>query len=178
MITAFLAERDAAVQAGYLIGLFGIPLAGLVMLIIGLQQRSRGRMQPGPYRPGYPPPPPRMPGSGYPYQPGPWPHQPPMPGSYPYQPGPGPQQPQGPYPPTPYPGYPPPRPPGASPGTALIAIGTVLLVLGLLGILGRLASAASTNSGHTSSQLSPRAAGGLEVEQHIGEFNFRIARPV
>ncbi|WP_142281607.1 hypothetical protein [Mycobacterium kyorinense] len=171
MVTTFLAERDAAVQVGYLIGLFGIPLAGLVMLIIGLQQRSRSRMQPGPYPPGYPPPP-GMPG-GSPYQPGPWPQHPQTPGSgYPPPPGPGPQQPQMPYPPMPYPGYPPPRRPGAAPGTALIAIGTVLLVLGLLGILGRLASAASTSSGHTSSQLSPPAAG----SQHIGEFNFGIAR--
>ncbi|GBE65660.1 hypothetical protein MFM001_21220 [Mycobacterium sp. MFM001] len=170
MITTLLAERNVTVQVGYLIGLFGIPLAGLVMLIIGLQQRSRSRMQPGAYTPGYPPPPPGMPG-GSPYQPGPWPQQPPPPGGgYPFQP----QQPQKPYPPPPYPGYPPPRPSGASPGTALIAIGTVLLVLGLLGILGRLASAASSSSGHTSSQLSPPAAG----SQHIGDFNFRIVHLV
>jgi hypothetical protein len=161
VVTTFLAERDAAVQAGYLIGLFGIPLAGLVMLIIGLRQRSRSRVQPGPYPPGYPPPPPGMLGGS----------------RYPYQPGPQPQQPQMPYPPVPYQGYPPafpPRRPGDSRGTALIAIGTVLLVWGLLGILGRLASAGSTSSGHTSSQLSPPAAGGLEAGQHLGEFNCRV----
>ncbi|OBG28309.1 hypothetical protein A5764_25825 [Mycobacterium sp. 852002-51057_SCH5723018] len=102
--------------------MFGIPVIGLVCLVIGLVQRSRSRQRPGPYPPPYGTPPPVPP--GYPYPP-------PPPMGYP-----------GPYPGFPYPGYPPGLPPrrrtGQS-GTALIIIGALLLTLGGVGIVGNLA---------------------------------------
>jgi hypothetical protein len=54
---AYLASREAEVQAGYLVATFGIPAIGLIRLIIGLLQRSRGRPHPAPYPPPYQPPP-------------------------------------------------------------------------------------------------------------------------
>jgi hypothetical protein len=140
-----LAEGTAAYNVGYLTAEFGIPILGLVLLIVGLRQRSRRRRQP----PGYPPPgpspygypPPSGPiGSGYPYSPGP----PAPPGPPPYYP----------------PGYPAPRPPGSS-GTALIVVGSILLGLGVLGILGGAANVVSQHRGSAQS---------ADVGQCVGAF--------
>jgi hypothetical protein len=71
VIVTELAEGSAAEHVGYLIGLFGIPSVGAILLIVGLQRRSRNRRQPpfanpmappgypppGPHPYGYPPPP-------------------------------------------------------------------------------------------------------------------------
>jgi hypothetical protein len=81
-----LAEGTDAEHLGELIGVFGIPLAGLVLLIVGLMRRSHNRPQrafegpvgpplnPQPY--GYPPP--GGPVAGYPNFPGPPPYPPEM----------------------------------------------------------------------------------------------------
>lgn len=114
MTVAYLASDESAVRTGRLLFSLGLPAIGLVCLVVGLVERSRGRRR----APGYPPPqyPPGFPGNpGYPY--------PPAPG-YPVPP----------YPP--YPGYPagyPPRPRTPKSATTLITIGAVLLVLGVLG---------------------------------------------
>jgi hypothetical protein len=113
-----LAEGSVAEHVGFLLGMIGIPLLGMILLIVGLQQRSRRRRlspfanPPTPYPYGYP----------YPYQPGP-----PQPPTHP------------PYYPTGYPG--PPRP--GSSGTALIVVGSILLGFGVLGVLGGVVDAAS-----------------------------------
>jgi hypothetical protein len=111
MGVSVLAAGGPGYVAGQLAFDLGIPLIGLVCLIIGVLQSARRRRQPRPAYPAYPYPP-RPPmgyqGAGYP----------------------------GPYPPRPYPGYPPyappPRPTGNS-GNALIIIGAVLLVFGIAG---------------------------------------------
>lgn len=115
MGVSVLAAGGPGYVAGQLAFDFGIPLIGLVCLIIGLRESARSRRQQRPaylYPPG--PPPMGYPGAGYP----------------------------GPYPPRPYPGYPPypppPRPKGKS-GTALIIIGAVLLTFGILGNVVRVA---------------------------------------
>src|SRR5277367_1614751 len=86
-----LAEGSVAEHIGELTALFGIPIVGLILLILGLRRRSQSRRLPpfanpmGP--PGYPPPgpypygypPPGIPvNPGYPNQPGP-----PAPPTYP-----------------------------------------------------------------------------------------------
>ncbi|SPM34173.1 hypothetical protein MRAB57_1986 [Mycobacterium rhizamassiliense] len=120
MGVSVLAAGGPGYVAGQLAFDFGIPLIGLVCLIIGLRESARSRRQQRPAYPAYPyppgPPPMGYPGAGYP----------------------------GPYPPRPYPGYPPypppppPRPKGKS-GTALIIIGAVLLTFGILGNVVRVA---------------------------------------
>jgi Tfp pilus assembly protein PilV len=156
-----LAEGSAAEHVGYLIGLFGIPAVGAILLIAGLQRRSRQRRlqppgnpmappgypPPGPYPYGYPPrgtPPPGMPPTaGYPNPPGPF--QPPT------------------YPPY-YPaGYPAPRPRGSS-GTTLIVVGSILLALGMLAVFGHLGRAAFQ---------AERSARSANVGQCIAESNMR-----
>jgi hypothetical protein len=135
-----LAEGTDAEHLGELIGFFGIPITGLILLIVGLRRRSQrnrhrafdSRMvpPPGPYPYGYPPP--SGPLAGYPSQPGP-----PM------------------YPP-PYPApYPTPSQKGSS-ATALIVAGLILLVLSVFGILGRLVSVSSQSerSAHVGQCLS------------------------
>ena len=153
LVTLLAADPDTV---GYRIGsIFGIllfPTLGLILLIVGLRQRSAAGRQPFPPQPGYPPPPGYGPPGhpGYPPAPGYGPPGFPPPGQHgyppqPYMPGappPGyPQQWGGGYPPVP-----PPQP--KSRGTALIVIGAILLALSLLGILGR--AAKSTNSAPTS----------------------------
>jgi hypothetical protein len=145
----YLASGDVGFQAGYSLAAFGIPAVGLILLIVGIKQRSGNRRQPGTY-----PPPPGLPANtGYP----------------------GPPPPPGPYPGYPAGFAPPPR--AGSPGTALIVIGAVLLMLGALGIVGRLAAAGSRTSAearNTSGQVSPSSpASSLQVGQCIGEFTFR-----
>ena len=133
MGVSVLAAGDVAEVAGRLTFLLGIPLVGLICLIIGLWTRARSRRQPRPAYP-YPPGPPTM---GYP---GPYPPAP--------------------YPGTPYPGYPPylpPQPRAAKSSTTLIVIGSVVLAIGGLGILGNIAYAASQRS-HAKSQTGPSAA--------------------
>lgn len=92
----------------------GVPAIGLVCLVIGLVERSRGRRRASAYPPPqYPP--------GFPVKPG-----------YLYPPPPG-------YPVPPYQAYPgpaagyPPWPRTPKSATTLITIGVVLLVLGILG---------------------------------------------
>lgn len=151
-----LAEGSVAEHIGELTALFGIPVVGLILLIVGLRRRSQSRRLPpfanpmGP--PGYPPPGP------YPYG-YPPPNVPVNPG-YPNPPGP-PAPP--PYPPYYPPGYPPARP-RRSAGTALIVTGSILLGFGVLGFLGRLADVAS----HVGS--SDRSA---KVGQCISQSDFR-----
>lgn len=169
MIDTYLAAGNIAYQAGYLTAAIGIPLVGLILLIVGLNQRSRGRRQPpGPYPPPYPPQYPPAP--GYPPNVG-YPGPPPPPGAYPGYP----------------PAFPPPR--TGSAGTALIVIGVVLLVLGGFGILGRLAAAGSKKSAgsdtsssqfttsaqvSTSSPVRTSSKGSpLQIGQCITETNFR-----
>lgn len=124
MAVTELAEGSAAEHAGELIAAFGIPIVGLILLLLGLSRRSQRRRQapppmvppPGPYPYGYPPP-----NVGYPNQPGP--------------------PPPAPYPPPYPPGYP--APSRGSSGTALIVVGSLLLAFGVLGFLGRIANVAT-----------------------------------
>jgi hypothetical protein len=138
VIVTELAEGSAAEHVGYLIGLFGIPSVGAILLIVGLQRRSRSRRQP-PFAnpmapPGYPPPGPHP--YGYP--------QPPPPSTPPNTGYPPPPQPPTYPPPGPHPyGYPPPPRPRASSGTALIVVGSLLLGFGVLGFLGHLVDTGS-----------------------------------
>jgi hypothetical protein len=155
-----LAEGTVAYNLGYLTAAFGIPVLGLILLVVGLRQRSRRRRPPllgnpmGP--PGYPPsgpspygyPPPSGPvDTGYPYQPGP-----PAPPAHPQ------------YYPTGYQA----EPPRGSSGTALIVVGSILLAFGLVGILR---SAADMASQHRSSAHG--SAHSADVGQCIGQSNLR-----
>jgi hypothetical protein len=149
-----LAETGLAYHAGYLTAMFGIPIVGLVLLIVGLRQRSQSRRLPSSANPMVPP--------GYP-PPGPYPFGYPAPGMPPNtghadQPRPpaSPTYPQ--YYPT---GYPAPRPRGSS-GTALIVVGSILLGFGVLGILGGVGDAASRAG---------RSAGSANVGQCISAFS-------
>jgi hypothetical protein len=140
---AAVTSHEAGVLAGYLLVTIGVPVAGLICLIIGLVQRSRSRARTGPY-------------------PGPYQATPGFPVNTGYPPGP-----PTPYPP-PYPSYPPGVPPPPRAGksaTALITIGAVLLALGAVGILGNAARFArhQGQQSHTAGQ-SPRSAGAAEPE--------------
>jgi hypothetical protein len=118
-----LAEGTDAGHLGELIGFFGFPVAGLILLIVGLVRRSQSRRQPGIQSPMGPPPghqpygypPPSGPVAGYPHFPGPPP-----------------------YPPR----YPAPRRSGSS-GTALLVTGSILLAVSVLGFIGRLGEVSS-----------------------------------
>jgi hypothetical protein len=144
VVVTELAARTVAVHVGELIAALGVPIAGVILLIIGLQRHSRSRRRPPFPNPMLPP--------GYPPPPGPYPYGYPPPSGpvnagYPNQPGP---PPPGPYQPAPYPppyypaGYPAARPRQSS-GTGLIVTGSILLGLGLLGGLARVAEVASTS---------------------------------
>lgn len=123
MTVAYLASDESAVRAGRLMFSLGVPAIGLVCLVIGLAERSRGRRR----APAYPPPqyPP-----GFPVNPG-----------YPYPPPPG-------YPAAPYQAYPsyPPRARTPKSATTLITIGAVLLTFGILGNAVRVLSGHNTDS--------------------------------
>jgi hypothetical protein len=155
VIDSYRAAGNIAYQLGYLTAAVGIPLVGLTLLIVGLSQRSRSRARrtayPPPY-PSYPPP------SGYPPNAG-YPGPPPPPGVYPGYPT----------------GYPPAR--TGSSGTALIAIGVVLLVFGGVGIAGRAASVGSRTSTairSSTAEASPSAKPtSLQVGQCITESSYR-----
>jgi hypothetical protein len=152
-----LAEGTDAEHLGELIGLFGIPIVGLILLVVGLLRRRRSRRPtpfhypvippgnppPGPYPYGYPPP--NDPSNvGYPNQPGPS-GPPPYSPAYPSAPPPYPPTyppPPPPYPPTYPPGYPAARPRGSS-GTALIVIGSIVLAFGVFGFIGRVLTVTS-----------------------------------
>jgi hypothetical protein len=127
----------------------GIPIVGLILLIVGLRQRSRTR-QPPPS--GYPP--------AGPYPDGPPPSAPLVTG-YAYQPGP-------PVPATPPQYYPDSysTPPPARRGTVLIVVGSLMLAFGLLGILGR---AADLVPQHGASRHS------VAVGQCIAQSDFRAS---
>ena len=118
MIVVYLADtQSVAALAGRIVGSLILPVAGVILLVVGIRKRSAaGKQAPVGYppanQPGYPPP-------GYPpsYQ------SPGQPGYPPYPPAAGYQMPP-----------PPPRPKPA--GTGFIIAGVVLLVLGALGIVG------------------------------------------
>jgi hypothetical protein len=123
--------------AGALAFDFGIPLIGLVCLIVGLWDRARSRRQPRPayLYPPYPPGPPGPPPMGYPS---------------PY--------PRPPYPPPPY--YPPYVAPTRRAGkssTVLIIIGAVLLAFGILSnavrVAGDMGRKSRTSAADTSIQV-------------------------
>lgn len=115
---------NVAALLGTILGLLVFPVAGLVLLIIGIRKRAASKRPLANHPPGYPP--------NYPPQPG-------YPPNYPPQPG---------YPPPGQPGYaeypsaggyqpPAPQPPRPkSAGTAFIVVGIVLLMLGALGLIG------------------------------------------
>lgn len=113
MVITELAEGTEARHLGELLGFFGVPAVGLIMLVVGLRRRSQSRSVPPPFTP-YGHPPPGGPVAGYPN---------------PYAPPPYP-------PPYPQPPYPVPPRKGSS-GTALIVIGSIMLALGVLGFIGR-----------------------------------------
>jgi hypothetical protein len=130
-----LAEGTDAEHLGELMGFFGIPAIGLILLIVGLGRRSQSRRQAAPQYPMGPPygyPPPGGPVASYP--------NPPAPPAYP-PPYPAPYQASG---------------KRASSGTALIATGSILLAFGVLGFLGRLGevSSQSDRSAHVGQCLS------------------------
>lgn len=167
------------VAVGYLLGTIGIPALGLVLLIIGLVQRSGSKTA----APQYPYPP--VPPPGYPQQPGyPQAQGYPQTQGYPqaqgYPPPGYPQQPPT-YPggyPNPY--YAPPQP-TAKRGTALIVIGSLLLAFGLLGAVARLATHSerqqSAVSGPTSQTIAPTTdstpGAALQVGQCITSAGFQ-----
>ena len=129
-VTSLYAASDGvAYHVGALMVSLGIPLIGLICLVIGLWDRSRRHRQAHP---------------GYPYPPGP--PAPPM--GYP-----------GPYPGPPYPAYPPygyPQQRTAKSATALIIIGAVLLAFGILGNFARVAAdmAGRSRPGATDTSMS------------------------
>jgi hypothetical protein len=117
--------QDVSAMMGPLLGILAVVViaglmfvVGLILLIVGLVQRSRARKAPpaGPYPPGsYPPG--QHPGGPYPpgaYPPGQYPGSPYPPGAYPPGQYPGGQYSGGPTAPGQYPGgqYPPGQPPG------------------------------------------------------------------
>lgn len=114
--TALLADGRPWLYVGEVI-LF--PAVGVLLLVLGLRERSKARRAQPPYPPAYP---------GYP--PG---YPPPYPVGHPPPP---------PYPPPPgYPApHPPPPPPRSTAGRGLIIAGSVLLLLSLIGIAGRAAT--------------------------------------
>ena len=127
-VTVLASDYDVAAVAGRLAFALGVPLIGLICLLIGLWERRRSRRQPRP---------------AYPYPPGP------RPMGYP---GPPPTN----YPGPPYPGYPPPvAPPRRASGasTALITIGAVVLVLGIVGDFANVASRLAKRQEHTSMRV-------------------------
>ncbi len=65
--TALLALDSAAMHIGYLLGILLFPAVGVLLLVVGLRERSKARRAQPPYPVGYPPP-------GYPQ-----PYPPPLP---------------------------------------------------------------------------------------------------
>jgi hypothetical protein len=130
-VTVLASDHDIGVALGQMMFAVGVPLIGLICLVIGFWERSRSRRK---SRPAYPYPPPPM---GYPQQP--YPGYPPHPG----------------YPP--YPGYPPQQSPaprrtsGAS--TALITIGAVVLLLGIVGDFASAVRRLGEHQEHTSMRV-------------------------
>ncbi|WP_445169448.1 hypothetical protein ACTXG7_09075 [Mycolicibacterium sp. Dal123E01] len=109
--TALLADGRPWLYVGEVIA---FPAVGVLLLVLGLRERSKARRAQPPYPPGYP---------GYPSYPPP---------GYP-PPG---------YPPS-HPGYPPvPPPPRPTAGRGLITAGTILIALSLLGTAARVANSA------------------------------------
>ena len=131
------AAGSPAYAVGQLTAMIGIPLLGLVLLIVGLNKRSKSKT-----------PPPQQ----YPYQ-----QYPPQQYSYqqnPAWPPPGYRPPQAAYPtpPPPPPGYPPRKPAG----TGFIVAGSILLVFGVLGFLaqvGRVATNVAESRSETPEQM-------------------------
>ncbi|AQT81032.1 hypothetical protein B1R94_19875 [Mycolicibacterium litorale] len=118
---ALLADGSGPERFGVVVGSLAIPVIGIILLVVGLYERSKARRA----RPPYPAPPPWPPPAGYP---------PPYPGTAP--PG---------YPP-PYPGafppggYPPVPPPKTTAGRGLIIAGSILVGVTVVGTVARTAS--------------------------------------
>ncbi|WP_431233014.1 LppU/SCO3897 family protein [Mycolicibacterium psychrotolerans] len=114
--TALLADGRPFLLIGELMFTLLIPAVGVLLLVLGLRDRSKARRMQPPYPGGYPPPPGYAP-PGYP------------PPGYP-PPG---------YPP---PGYPPTPPQRSTAGRGLITAGVILIVVGLAGAVVRAADSA------------------------------------
>ncbi|BBX06813.1 hypothetical protein [Mycolicibacterium aichiense] len=118
--TALLADGRPFLLIGELMFTLLIPAVGVLLLVLGLRDRSKARRTQPPYPAGYPPPgypPPGYPPPGY------------APPSYP-PPG---------YPP---PGYPPMPPQRQTAGRGLIIAGSILIAVSLAGAVARVADSA------------------------------------
>jgi hypothetical protein len=152
-------------NVGVTIGALMVPLIGLILLIVGIIERTRSRRTPPPMPPGYPGPVPPT------AQFGPPPQQPP--------PGYGPQMPSSymPYPPPPGHWPPPARPKPR--GTALIVTGAVILGFSLIGGVARVAQSSDESSGSSTSGTLPRldSAPNLTVGQCVADSDFAKRGP-
>jgi len=159
-----IAALDAH-NLGVAVGALMIPLIGLILLIVGLVERTRSQKQPQPTPPTYsgqlPPaphfgPPSRQPPPGYGAQ---------MPPGYvPYPPPPG--------------HWPPPRPKPR--GTALIVTGAVILGMSVVGGVVRAAESSgesSSSSNRTTPPSLDSAAPVLKLGQCVGEKDFADRDP-
>jgi hypothetical protein len=151
-------------NVGVTIGTLMVPLIGLILLIVGLVERTRSQKTPPPMPPGYPGPMPQTAHFGPP------PQQPP--------PGYGPQMPPG-YPPYPLPPghWPPPRPKPR--GTALIVTGAVIFGVSLIGGLVRVAETRDGSSDSSTNATLPRldAAPTLKLGQCVADSDFAERDP-
>jgi hypothetical protein len=138
---------------GVTIGALMVPLIGLILLIVGIVERTRSRKQLPPMQPGY---------LG---------HMPPT------------AQTQPPYPPPPlgYPAYPPPPgwpppPPQPKPrGTGLMITGAVILGLSLVGGVVRAADSSEASSGRKPGHLD--SAPTLSIGQCVADSDFAKREP-
>jgi len=139
-IAALASARDVGVTIGALM----VPLIGLILLVVGLVERTRSQKQPPPMPSGYPAQTPPTAPSQLPHPP-PYPSPPlgyrpqPPSGFSPFPPPPG----AAPYPP-PAGHWPPPQPKPR--GTALIVAGAVILSLSLVGGIVGVAESSDTSS--------------------------------
>ncbi|MGY4712198.1 hypothetical protein ACXDF8_21980 [Mycolicibacterium sp. CBM1] len=124
---ALLAEGSEPPRYGLIVGYLAIPVIGVVLLALGLRERSRASRSAAAHPPSYPPP--------YPAYPPPYPGYPPPPPGAPWYPYPY----TGGYSPPPIP----PPPPKNTAGRGLIVAGAILLAATAVGTAGRAASGLS-----------------------------------
>lgn len=117
---ALLADGRPALVVGEVIGTLLFPAVGVLLLVLGLRERSRARRAQPPGLPVYPPYPP--PGYPPPYPPPGYP--PPYPVGYPP------------------PGYPPVPPPRPTAGQGKITAGSILIAISLVAAVVRVANSA------------------------------------
>lgn len=118
---ALLADGSGPERIGVVLGGLAIPVIGVVLVVVGLYQRSKARRARAPYPPPWPPPP--YPGAGPTGYPPPQPgYPPPPPGAFP--PG----------------GYPPAPPPKTTAGRGLIIGGSILVAATVVSAVVRGAS--------------------------------------